>query len=101
MTTRSIFEAESTLTERYQTTIPDAVRKVLGLGKRDRVIYRMTGTGEVRLVKAEPDPADDSALGPFLALLDKRLATHPKKIVPYALADADDDLALVKGVKIG
>jgi antitoxin PrlF len=77
------------------------VRKVLGLGKRDKVIYRMTRTGEVQLVKAEPSPSEDSALSPFLALLDKRLASHPNKIVPYVSADAEGDLALVTGVKLG
>lgn len=101
MTPHAVFEAESTLTERYQTTIPDAVRKVLGLGKHDKLIYRLTGAGEVRLVKAEPEASHDAALAPFLALLDKRLASHPKKIVPYSAADAKHDLALVKGVKIG
>jgi antitoxin PrlF len=33
----TVLEAESTLTTRYQTTIPDAVRKVLGLSKHDRL----------------------------------------------------------------
>ncbi|MFM7907200.1 MAG: type II toxin-antitoxin system PrlF family antitoxin, partial [Microcystis sp.] len=28
---------ESTLTDRYQTTIPDSVRKALGLNKRDKI----------------------------------------------------------------
>ena len=28
-------EADSTLTDRYQTTVPETVRRVLRLGKRD------------------------------------------------------------------
>ena len=32
--------AESTLTDRYQTTVPEPVRKALGLNKRDK-IYRV------------------------------------------------------------
>ena len=32
--------AESTLSDRYQTTVPEAVRKALGLSKRDK-IYRV------------------------------------------------------------
>lgn len=97
----TILEAESTLTSRYQTTIPDAVRKVLGLGKQDRLLYRVTDAGEVQLAKAQTRAAEDPALLPFLALLDQRLESRPDKVVPYADADADQDLALVKGVKAG
>ena len=32
-------EVESTLTDRYQTTVPEMVRRSLRLGKRDRVHY--------------------------------------------------------------
>jgi antitoxin PrlF len=97
----TILTAESTLTSRYQTTIPDAVRKVLGLGKQDRLLYRVTEAGEVRLAKAGAQDAEDPALAPFLALFDKRLATRPDLIFPYTDADADQDIDLVKGVKAG
>ena len=97
----TILTAESTLTSRYQTTIPDAVRKVLGLGKQDRLLYSVTEAGEVRLAKAGAQDAEDPALMPFLALLDKRLEARPNRIVPYTDADADRDMALVKGVKAG
>ncbi|WP_206165702.1 type II toxin-antitoxin system PrlF family antitoxin, partial [Citrobacter braakii] len=32
-------EAESTLTDRYQTTVPETVRRALRLGKRDKIHY--------------------------------------------------------------
>jgi bifunctional DNA-binding transcriptional regulator/antitoxin component of YhaV-PrlF toxin-antitoxin module len=32
-------EAESTLTDRYQTTVPETVRRALRLGKRDKMRY--------------------------------------------------------------
>jgi hypothetical protein len=51
--------------------------------------------------EAESDSSIDFTLTPFLVLLDERLATHPRKTVPYASADAEDDLALVKGVNVG
>jgi antitoxin PrlF len=97
----TILEAESTLTSRYQTTIPDAVRKVLGLGKHDRLIYRVSDDGEVHLAKAGTAEVEDAALESFLALLDARLNREPTRIVPYTDADANDDLALVKGVALG
>ena len=34
-------EAESTLTDRYQTTMPETVRRALKLGKRDKIHYTM------------------------------------------------------------
>ncbi len=97
----TVLEAESTLTTRYQTTIPDAVRKVLGLGKHDRLVYRVSDNGEVHLAKAGAAEAEDAALAPFLALLDARMATKPARILAYTDADARDDLALVKGVTRG
>ena len=97
----TVLEAESTLTARYQTTIPDAVRKVLGLRKHDRVVYRVSDSGEVRLARADAVGTEDPALAPFLALLDARVAREPASIVPYSNADAEDDLALVKGVALG
>ncbi len=97
----TILEAESTLTSRYQTTIPDAVRKVLGLGRQDRLLYRVTDAGVVQLAKAQRLAEEDPALLPFLALLDQRLEGHPEKVVAYTDAEADHDLAVVKGVKPG
>jgi antitoxin PrlF len=41
------FEAESTLTDRYQTTIPDPVRKALHLNKRDKIHYTIQPNGQV------------------------------------------------------
>ncbi|MEY2976080.1 MAG: HtaR suppressor protein, partial [Cyanobacteriota bacterium] len=38
---------ESTLTDRYQTTIPDPVRKALGLNKRDKICYTIQPDGKV------------------------------------------------------
>lgn len=98
----TVLEAESTLTTRYQTTIPDAVRKVLGLNKHDRLVYRVSDNGEVHLAKAgSAEETEDAALAPFLALLDARMARQPDSIVPYTEADAEDDLALVKSIARG
>jgi antitoxin PrlF len=40
---------ESSLTDRYQTTVPQPVRRALGLGKRDRIRYSFRANGEVVL----------------------------------------------------
>lgn len=36
---RKILQAESTLTDRYQTTIPESIRDSLHLNKRDKITY--------------------------------------------------------------
>ena len=97
----TLLEAESTLTSRYQTTIPDAVRKVLGLGKQDRLLYRVTDAGVVQLAKAQSLAGEDPALLPFLTLLDQQLEHRPDTVLAYTEADAEEDLALLKGVKTG
>ena len=40
-------EVESTLTDRYQTTVPETVRRALQLGKRDKIHYTIRPGGEV------------------------------------------------------
>jgi antitoxin PrlF len=40
---------ESTLTDGYQTTVPETVRRALRLGKRDKIHYTIRPDGEVVL----------------------------------------------------
>ena len=44
---------------------------------------------------------EDPALVPFLALIDRRMASHPEELTPYSARDAAEDAALVRGVKLG
>ena len=69
----------STLTDRYQTTIPEAVRTQLGLSKRDQLNYTIDETGSVTLRRADTDE-HDPALRPFLASLERDLAAHPEHL---------------------
>ena len=41
---------QATITERGQVTIPAAVRRLLGVGPRDKVIFEVEESGAVRLV---------------------------------------------------
>ena len=91
-------ELESTLTDRYQTTVPNAVRRALGLGKRDRIRYIVQSNGSVILQRAKQ--SDDPVLGSFLDFLARNIAEHPQH-----LRAIDTDLAkrirsLTKGVKV-
>ena len=71
---------ESTLTDRYQTTVPDAVRRVLGLGKRDKLHYAIRPNGEVVLSRAETAEPADPVLDGFLGLLARDIAAHPERL---------------------
>ena len=65
---RATLEVESTLTDRYQTTVPETVRRALRLGKRDKIRYTIRPCGEVVLTRAEAVEGDDPVLGHFLGL---------------------------------
>lgn len=72
-------EVESTLTDRYQTTVPQTVRRALRLGKRDKIHYTIRPGGEVVLTRAEvvdPDPV----IGLFLGFLAHDMASHPERL---------------------
>jgi antitoxin PrlF len=73
-------EAESTLTDRYQTTVPETVRRALGLGKRDKIRYSIRPSGDVVLTRIEASEADDPVLGQFLGFLARDLASHPERL---------------------
>lgn len=73
-------DAQSTLTDRYQTTVPETVRRALRLGKRDKIHYSIRPSGEVVLTRAEPSDGDDPVLGAFLGFLARDIATHPERL---------------------
>lgn len=72
-------DLESTLTDRYQTTVPEGVRKALKLSKRDKIHYSIRPSGEVVLTKAAAVD-EDPVLGSFLNYLAKDIAQHPDRL---------------------
>jgi antitoxin PrlF len=74
------FEVESTLTDRYQTTVPETVRRALKLGKRDKIHYTIRPSGEVVLSRADASDADDPVLGQFLGFLAADITRHPERL---------------------
>ena len=73
-------EVESTLTDRYQTTVPETVRRALRLGKRDKIQYTIRPGGEVVLTRVEVTAVDDPVLGQFLGFLARDIASHPERL---------------------
>ncbi|MCA3284959.1 MAG: type II toxin-antitoxin system PrlF family antitoxin [Roseomonas sp.] len=76
----AVFEVESTLTDRYQTTVPETVRRALRLGKRDKLHYTIRPGGEVVLTRAEPTEGNDPLLGQFLSFLARDIAQQPERL---------------------
>ena len=96
-----LLEAESTLTDRYQTTVPETVRRALGLGKRDRIHYVIRPSGEVVLSRAESQQdGDDPVVGAFLEFLANDMAAHPERLRPVDPALLERIHTLTQGVEI-
>ena len=73
--------AESTLTDRYQTTVPGPVRKALRLDKKDKIKYSIQSDGSVLISRAELEEIDP-VIGEFLSFLATDMQNHPEKLQP-------------------
>jgi len=73
-------EAESTLTDRYQTTVPNTVRRALKLGKRDKIRYTIRSDGNGVMTRADSAENVDPVLDKFLGFLADDMAQHPERI---------------------
>jgi len=93
-------EVESTLTDRYQTTVPETVRRALKLNKRDKVHYVIRQNGEVVLTRAASSESDDPALGSFLNFLARDIAEYPEHILAVEDALMQRIQSLTKGVEV-
>ena len=75
--------AESTVTDRYQTTVPDPIRRVLKLGKRDRLRYSVQPDGAVILERVSPEDVEDPVLWAFLAFLSRDVEASPDRLKAF------------------
>jgi len=96
-------EIPATITERGQTTVPAAIRKMLNLGKGDRVVFKGMADGTViiaRKEEAENAEADDPVIGRFLAFLAGDMAKAPQRIRPIPRNLVNRAKALIAGVEV-
>ena len=93
-------EVESTLTDRYQTTVPETVRRALRLGKRDKIHYAIRPSGEVVLTRAAASEGDDPVLGQFLGFLARDMASHPERLQAVDAGFVQRLQSLVAGVEV-
>ena len=75
-----LFEAESTLTDRYQTTVPEPVRLALKLSRRDKLRYELRPDGSVVMTRAERADEEDPVLEQFLEFMARDLTSHPERL---------------------
>ncbi len=94
------FEVESTLTDRYQTTVPETVRRALRLGKRDKIHYTIRSSGEVVLTRAQAPESNDPVLEQFLGFLARDIASHPERLQAVDAAFVQRLQALTGGMEI-
>lgn len=93
--------SESTLTDRYQTTIPAPIRNALGLQKGDKLCYSIQSEGQVVISRAESIESDP-ILKKFLNFLAQDIEQNPYHLrtigsdlvshVQSLVADVDVDL---------
>ncbi len=90
--------AESTLTDRYQTTVPSSVRKALGLSKQDKIAYHIGADGKVYIARAEEE---DPVLEKFLAFLAKDIEQNPQNLKPISAEWVDRLKSLLANIETG
>lgn len=93
-------EVESTLTDRYQTTVPETVRRALKLCKRDKIHYTIRPGGEVVLSRVETAEEDDPVLGQFLDFLSRDMANHPERLQSIDAGFVQRLRVLTRGVEV-
>ncbi len=85
MNMKILFNAVSTLTSKNQTTIPEPVRKALGLSKLDKIQFLVLEGGKVLLEKNTPEQDEfesDPVVGHFLHFLETSMLENPGSIKP-------------------
>jgi antitoxin PrlF len=89
----------SKVTERSQTTLPSAVRTVLGLQPGERLGYVIDGN-EIRLVNASTLEHEDPVLEKFLTFLGRDLAKRPDRVSAFPASLLERARAITSGVTI-
>lgn len=97
MLAQMALEAESTLTDRFQTTVPGPVRQALHLGKKDKIKYVIQSDGSVLMQRAETIDTDP-VLDQFLSFLAVDMQRHPEKLQPLTASMRQSVASLVADV---
>src|SRR5690606_19775494 len=88
----------STITAKGQTTVPKAVRQVLGVKEGDVIAFRVEGQRVT--VVAVGATHEDPVVGKFLSFLAKDLQRRPEAVKPLSKDFAARMESLVRGTKV-
>jgi antitoxin PrlF len=91
--------SESTLTDRYQTTVPEPVRKALGLNKRDKICYTIQSDGQV-LISRVNHTEQDPILEKFLDFLAQNMEKEPHHLQTINSDFVNRVQSFVEGIKV-
>jgi antitoxin PrlF len=91
--------SDSSLTNRYQTTIPEMVRKALNLKKRDKIRYTLQSDGSVIISRIDQDE-NDPVLTQFLTFIANDVSQNPKNVSSLSTELVDRISPLVSDVEI-
>lgn len=91
-------EERSTITGKGQTTVPKAIRQVLGVEEGDEIVFRVEGDR----VTVAPAGADhvDPVVGKFLRFLQKDIERRPEALEPLSKDFAARMASVVKGKRV-
>lgn len=92
-------QTESTLTDRYQTTVPHIVRETLSLTKRDKILYVVQQDSSVLISKIEVSE-EDPALSQFLSYLSEDITNNPQNVKGISNSLVSHIQSLVSDVEI-
>lgn len=93
-----IIEERSTITAKGQTTVPKAVRQVLGVKEGDEIVFRVDGQ-RVTVVSVGATH-EDPVVGKFLSFLAKDIEQRPEVLKSLSADFATRMASLVKGTKV-
>ncbi|SCX02009.1 MULTISPECIES: type II toxin-antitoxin system PrlF family antitoxin [Agrobacterium] len=100
MAAQALLEFEATITDRGQTTVPSAIRNMLGV-KKGTIIFKGLEDGTVVIERKEiADDNADPVIGDFLAFLEADMASSPSHIRPLTQDLLDRSAALTDGVEV-
>lgn len=89
----------SSVTDRFQTTIPKGVRDALGIRRGDSIAYELRGETVLLKRQSREDEADPALIG-FLDLLERDIAARPERLRPVPDALVERARGLVRDVEV-
>jgi antitoxin PrlF len=98
MLAQMALEAESTLIDRFQTTLPSPVRQALHLGKKNKIKYVIQSDGSVLMQRAEMVDTNP-VLNQFLSFLAIDMQRHPEKLQPLTASMRQSVASLIADVE--